>query len=295
MLINQSNLSSLFSGFKTSFNKGLTQAPSHYKDIAMTVPSQAREENYAWLGQFPKLREWLGDRVINSLTANGYTIKNKLFENTLSVPRTDIEDDAYGIFSPLFSEMGRVAGEHPDELVFDLLASGFTTPCYDGQFFFDTDHPVKDDSVSNMQAGSQPAWFLIDTSRSIKPFIFQERSPYELTNLVNPTDENVFMRDEYLYGVRARANAGFGIWQLAFGSKATLDATNYAAARAAMMGFKGEQGRPLGIKPDTLVVGPELESEALALIQNELIINAGVSTSNQWSGTAKLIVSPWLA
>lgn len=86
---------------------------------------------------------------------------------------------------------------------------------------FDSDHPVKGSSVSNMQAGSQPAWFLIDTSRSIKPFIFQERSPYELTNLVNPTDENVFMRDEYLYGVRARANAGFGIWQLAFGPKDT--------------------------------------------------------------------------
>ncbi|TNF65538.1 MAG: hypothetical protein EP307_00025 [Rhodobacteraceae bacterium] len=29
-------------------------------------------------------------------------------------------------------------------------------------------------------------------------------------------------------------NAGFGLWQLAFGSKAALNATNDAAARAAM-------------------------------------------------------------
>jgi phage major head subunit gpT-like protein len=157
MIINNGNLGGLFTGFKTAFNKGLSQAPSHYKDIAMTVPSQAREATYAWLGQFPKLREWLGDRETKSLVANGYTIKDKLYENTLSVPRTDIEDDVYGIFAPLFSEMGRVSGEHPDELIFDLLAAGFASPCYDGQSFFDADHPVKGSSVSNMQAGSQPA------------------------------------------------------------------------------------------------------------------------------------------
>ena len=295
MLINQSNLSGLFKGFQTSFNKGKEQAPSYYKDIAMIVSSQSREETYAWLGQFPKLREWLGDRVIKNLSANGYTLKNKLFEDSISVPRTDIEDDNYGVFGPLFAEMGRVSMEHPDELVFNLLAAGFATVCYDGQYFFDTDHPVNGASVSNMQSGANPAWFLMDTSRSIKPLLFQERAPYELTSLTNATDENVFMRDEYLYGVRGRANAGFGLWQLAFGSKAALDATNYASARSAMMSFKGDEGRPLGIKPDTLVVPPALESAALELIKNELIINGGVSTSNQWAGTAKLIVCPWLA
>jgi phage major head subunit gpT-like protein len=100
---------------------------------------------------------------------------------------------------------------------------------------------------------------------------------------------NIFMA----YGQGQTPGLVSGNWPS--GSKDTLDATNYAAARAAMMGFKGEEGRPLGIKPDALVVGPALESEALALIQNEPIINGGVSTSNQWSGTAKLIVSPWLA
>ncbi|NOT13740.1 MAG: hypothetical protein HOP23_18265 [Methylococcaceae bacterium] len=294
MIINSGNLTGLFSGFKTAFNKGMQQAPSYYRDIAMTIPSQAKEETYAWLGQFPKIREWLGDRVVKNLVANGYTIKNKLYENSIVVPRTEIEDDNYGVYSPLFSEMGRVSAEHPDELIFTLLAAGFTTACYDGKNFFDSLHPVAGGTVSNFQSGAGAPWFLLDTSRSIKPFVFQERSPYELTSLNNPTDENVFMRDEYIYGVRGRSNVGFALWQLAFGSKNTLDATNYAAARAAMMTFKGDEGRVLGIKPDTLVVGPTLESAALALIQNQLIINSGVSTSNQWAGTAKLIVCPWL-
>lgn len=301
MLINKSNLSQLFTGFSAAFSKGLEGANSHYKDIAMIIPSKGSEQAYGWFGQLPRLKEWLGDRVIQNLVSHSYTVKNKLYEETLAVKRVDIEDDQYGIFSPLFSEMGRVSGEHPDELIFSLLAAGFNTPCYDGQYFFDTDHPVGTNnqiSVSNMQAGSNPAWFLLDTSRAIKPLLFQERIPYSLTNISKEEDENVFMRDEYLYGVRARVNAGFGLWQLAFASKGTLDATNYAAARAAMMGQVGDEGRKLGIKPNVLVVPPSLESAALALIKNQLITevinNNPVSTSNQWAGTVELIVVPWL-
>jgi len=294
MLINKANLTGLYHGFNTSFNKGMEMADSHYREIAMVVPSNTTETNYGWLGQFPKLREWIGDRIIRGLVAHSYTIKNKVFEETISVPRTDVEDDQFGLFGPLMTELGRVAGSHPDELVFSLLAAGFQTSSYDGQFFFDTDHPVAGQSVSNMQAGAGSPWFLLDTSRSMKPMLFQERMPYAFQSLTAEHDENVFMRDEFLYGVRARVNAGFGLWQLAYGSKATLDATNYAAARSAMMGLKGDEGRPLGIKPDTLVVGPSLESAALQLIANELIINSGVAVSNEWAGTSKLIVSPWL-
>ncbi|MFK5947799.1 MAG: Mu-like prophage major head subunit gpT family protein [Methylococcales bacterium] len=297
MLVNRSNLGQLFEGFNTSFNKGLDSADSHYQEISMIMPSKASEETYGWLGQFPKLKEWIGDRTIKNLVAHSYTVKNKVYEDTISVKRTDIEDDQYGLMGPLVSEMGRVSGEHPDELIFSLLAAGFATKCYDGQFFFDTDHPVGVNnpvSVSNMQAGAGPGWFLLDTSRSIKPVLFQERIPYKFTSLTNDQDENVFMRDEYLYGIRARVNVGFGLWQLAFGSKDTLDATNYEAARVAMMSQEGDEGRKLGIRPDTLVVAPSLESEALTLIQNELIINSGVAVSNQWAGTAKLIVAPWL-
>ncbi len=104
------------------------------------------------------------------------------------------------------------------------------------------------------------------------------------------TDHNVFINDEYLYGVRARVNAGYGLWQLAFGSKSTLDASNYAAARAAMMDFRADGGRILGIDPTTLVVPPSLEDAALTLLNTES--NAG-GGSNPWKGTADLIVTPF--
>lgn len=140
-----------------------------------------------------------------------------------------------------------------------MLASGFTESCYDGLPFFSTDHPQTntdgdESTVSNMQAGAEDAWYLLDTSRAVRPLIWQERDSYQFQSLASHDDSHVFLNDEYIYGVRARVNAGFGLWQLAFGSKEALTAENYAAARALMKNFRSENGRILGINPTTLVV-----------------------------------------
>jgi phage major head subunit gpT-like protein len=305
MIINQANMAAIFTAFRALFNTGFEGAPTAYKDIAMVVPSSAREEVYAWLGQFSPMREWIGPRVVRNLAVHDFSIKNRDFENTVSVPRNDIEDDRYGVFGPMLSEMGKSAAEFPDQLVFALLAAGFSTNCYDGQTFFDTDHPVRlngeapPTSVSNMQDGAQTPWFLLDTSRSFKPLICQDRRPFKLVSKDRLEDDNVFSNKEFIYGVDGRMNVGFGLWQLAFASKAALNADNYAAARAAMMNMKGDGGRPLGIKPTTLVVPPTLEKSALQLINNgtrvEVVGETPVAIQNEWANTAKLIVTPWLS
>ena len=204
---------------------------------------------------------------------------------------------SWGLFKPSLSEMGHLARNHPEELVFGLLASGFAAPCYDGQFFFDADHPQLDTSgnkisVSNFQSGSSPAWYLLDTSRAVKPLIWQERETYDFQSLTASNDPHVFFNDEYVYGVRARVNAGFGLWQLGFGSQDTLDVANYAAARAAMMNFRSESGRILGINPTTLVVPPALEDAALRIVYTEINDGGG---SNPWKETAELIVTPFVS
>ncbi|HCL3956155.1 TPA: Mu-like prophage major head subunit gpT family protein, partial [Pseudomonas aeruginosa] len=112
----------LISALKTSFQKhfqdALAKAPSTYLQVATVIPSTTASNTYGWLGQFPKLREWIGQRVIKDMAAQGYQITNKLFESTVGVKRTDIEDDNLGVYAPLMQEMGRAAGAHPDELVF---------------------------------------------------------------------------------------------------------------------------------------------------------------------------------
>ena len=308
MLINSGNMDGLFTGFKAAFNKGFEGAPSAYKTISMIVPSSARSETYAWLGMLPRMREWIGDRIINNLQLHSYSITNRPFEQTIAVDRDDIEDDQYGVMTPLFAEMGRTAAEHPDQLIFDLLKTGFAAKCYDNQYFFDTDHPVAtltgEVSVSNTGGGSGEPWFLLDCSKMIKPMIYQERKPLgNLVSMDNPDDPNVFMRKQFLYGTEGRCNAGFGLWQLAYASKEPLTAENYEAARQQMMTMTGDQGRKLGIKPTHLVCGPALEGEAMRLLNNGsrvVMVTNGADTvplalENEWKGTATPIVTSWLA
>ncbi len=296
MIVNTATLDLVYRGWQAKFNDAYIAAPSHFADVAMVVNSTTTEENYAWLGSFPQLREWIGPRQIKNLSAHGFKIVNRVFESAISIPRVRIEDDQIGIFTPALTEIGRVTAQHPDELIFGLLANGLTSTCYDGQSFFDTDHPVfnADGTVgltSNMQEGAGPAWFLLDTSRGVRPMIWQQRLAPEFVAVTRSEDEGVFLNDEYRYGVRARANALFGLWQLAFASKAALNATNYAAARAAMASVTADGGRKLGITPTHLVVPPELESDALHLLNTEIKDGGG---SNPWKGTAKLIITPFL-
>lgn len=297
MLIESQTLDLVFKGFKTVYTDAYLTAPVHKDKIAMTVPSSGSEETYGWMGQFPQLREWLGQRHVHSLKAHSFTIKNRKFESTVAVKRDDISDDKPGVFKPAFSEMGHLSRNHPEELVFGLLASGFAETCYDGQLFFDTDHPQLDTdgseiAISNMQDGSDTPWYLLDTSRAVKPLVWKERETYDFQSVTAPNDPYVFMNDEYLFGVRARVNTGFGLWQLAYGSKAPLTAANYALARAAMMNFRAENGRILGINPTTLVVPPALESAALSVVNTEVNDGGG---SNPWKGTADLIVTPFVS
>lgn len=301
MIINRQNLDSLRVGFKTTFQNQLQQTTTLYQRVATVVPSTAKSETYGWLGKIPNIREWLGARVVQNLMEASYTLKNKSYELTIGVDREDIEDDNLGIYNPLFAQFGESVAAWPDQMIWPLLTAGFSTNCYDGQFFFDTDHPVLDANgaviqVANTDGGSGTPWFLLDVSRVLKPLIWQLRKPGQFVSMDNPTDENVFNKKEFQYGWDGRGNAGYGFWQYAWGSKQALDAAHYQAARAALMGMKGDFGRPLnvlqsGTKP-LLVVPPSLEAAGLALVNAQ---KNAAGADNIYYGTAELLVVPWLA
>jgi len=297
MLINAANLDMLRAGFNTAFTGALSQTPTQYGRIATEVRSTQKEQKYGWLGKMPNVREWVGSRAVQNLSQHDYAIAEKAFELTIAVDRDDVETDNLGIYGPMFTDMGDLAAKFPDKLVWELLKEGFETPCYDGQNYFDTDHPVLDEngnetSVSNTGGGAGAPWFLLDVSRSLKPIILQKRKDFTFVAKDKPTDGNVFDNNEFVYGSDARMNVGFGFWQFAYGSKQPLDAASYEAARQALTGMKGDGGKPLGIRPSLLVVPPTLEGAALKLLNNEL---AAGGETNEWKGTAEPLVVPWLA
>ncbi len=113
-----------------------------------------------------------------------------------------------------------------------------------------------------------PVWYLMDTSRPLKPLIYQEREKPEFEAKTDPgTSDQVFLTDEYLYGTRARSVAGFGLWQLAFASNKPLTEDSLNAAIKRMQKLKASTGRPLGVQPNLLVVGPEHREAAIKVVK----------------------------
>ncbi|MFN9293503.1 MAG: Mu-like prophage major head subunit gpT family protein, partial [Planctomyces sp.] len=88
----------------------------------------------------PGMREWLGERQFSELRAANFVLENKHWESSLLIKKTDLADDNLGQYGPVLEQLGIEAAHHPDELWFSVLEQGESTACFDGQFFFDTDH-----------------------------------------------------------------------------------------------------------------------------------------------------------
>lgn len=306
MLVNKETVSNLFISLKTTFNNAFGSAPSTWERIAMKVPSTTGQNDYAWLSKFPKMRKWIGEKTIKALEAFKYVIVNEDWEATVEVDRNDIKDDNVGIYLPQAQAAGVSAKQLPDEIVADVANGAFTTLCYDGQYFIDTDHPVrnadgtmgsvsnkgtkalsvasladaqaslgaaevammefKDDEgrplnitpdvlmvppalkaiantlvttdrledgkpnpykgayevVVNGRLTSRTAWYLLDTTKPVKPFVYQEREAPNFVSQTDPQSDNVFDRKKFKFGAEARAAGGYGFWQLAYASDGSV-------------------------------------------------------------------------
>ena len=282
------------------FNQQLYTAPSIYKMLAMTVPSTGRANVYPRLDMLRGVREWIGSRLVNSLSQETFTIVNKKFEETFGISKDDFEDDQFGLLSTAAIQLGQDAATLPDRLVASLMLNGTTTVWVDGQDFFSTAHPSFPNTNlpgtnTNYQPGAGPSWFLIDNSREIKPFIFQPRVPFDTVARFNPEDPSVFDNDEFLWGTRGRCNAGYGLYQLAFRSDAPLNLANLLAARAAMGQWKRPDGSPMGITPTILVTGQALFPTARAYETKDFDPQQAPGlVPNTFQGLAKAVENRWI-
>jgi phage major head subunit gpT-like protein len=279
---------------KTMWNQVFTEPiPADLLRLATFAPSTGAGEDYAWLGDIPQFRKWVGDRVFKDIRAYKYRIENEEWEDSIAVPRKDVEDDQLGLIGPKVKMLAEAYRKLQAKLLADLLNNGFAANCYDGQYFFDDDHPKYNEAAgtwnnlgvavldaTGFKAGrlameslvsdqdspldttpdllvvppalrataeemilkatlsggetnslykavdimvlprltSATAWFLLDTKHAVKALMFQERIKPELTALDKPDDANVFLQNRFLYGGRARCNAGYGLPFLAYGS-----------------------------------------------------------------------------
>ena len=123
-----------FEALAANAGMGWIDAVSNY------FTSDQPSEQYAWLGFPPALREWIGGRQAKGFTTNGITIDNKHFEATIDIALKDLRRDKTNQLRTRVGELAERGNTHFASLLSTLLVNGASTVCYDGQYFFDTDH-----------------------------------------------------------------------------------------------------------------------------------------------------------
>lgn len=119
------------------------------------------------------------------------------------------------------NERGRGLGLVPDLLVVSPANESMGRQILEADLINGTSNINKGTAklhVEPLLAGHPNGWYLLTTNRFIKPLIYQEREKTKFASLTKDTDPNVFMRKEFIYGADGRGNAGFGLWQMAYGS-----------------------------------------------------------------------------
>lgn len=236
MIVNAATLQAVFTNIKTAFHRAFAAAPAQWQQTATVVPSTGRQNDYSWLSAFPRMRKWVGEKVVKALAAFKYTVVNDDWEATVEVDRNDIADDNLGIYGPQAESAGFSAKQLPDEIIADLKNTAFASVCYDGQYFYDVDHPVGDGSGGTVSVSNK--------------------------------------------GTNALSNATLAAAQ-----------ASYGVARTAIMSFKDDEGRPLGLVPNVLEVPPALEAMGNLLMTADKLND---NSPNPYKGTATLLVNPRL-
>lgn len=111
--------------------------------------SDQSSETYKWLGQSPALREWLGGRDAKGFRENGITIVNKHYEATLEVLVEELRRDKTGQIMVRVADLAARVNAHWAKLMTTLIVNGESTNCYDGQYYFDTDHTEGDSGTQD--------------------------------------------------------------------------------------------------------------------------------------------------
>ena len=150
------------------FDRAVSASTPFYPSVCNIIQSDGADEKYGWIGGMPGVKEFLGERKFEQLRAANYTLANKHWESSLLISKNNLADDRMGMYGPLLSNLGSEAAYHPDSLWFDALVAGETELCFDGQYFFDTDHSWGDSGTQDNDLTGAAATGTVPTAAELK-------------------------------------------------------------------------------------------------------------------------------
>lgn len=141
--------------------------------VSAMFESNQESETYKWLGMAPAMREWVGGRHAKGFRENGITIVNKTFEATLEVLLNEMRRDKTGQIMVRVRELADRTNAHWAKLLSSLIVNAESAVCYDGQYFFDTDHSEGDSGTQSNDIQSNIATTTAPTAAEMETAVLK--------------------------------------------------------------------------------------------------------------------------
>ncbi len=113
------------------------------------IDSDQDSEEYAWLGMVPQLTEKKGEKKFSQLRETDWIVDNVEYQGGIVLPKKHILYDKTGQVRVRVNEMADRARAQWYSLIAPLIVNGPAALCYDGQYFFDTDHAEGDSGTQS--------------------------------------------------------------------------------------------------------------------------------------------------
>jgi phage major head subunit gpT-like protein len=211
MIFTPQTLVDLQKRFSLLFENGFeANVPVFWDKKAERIDTPGVEINVlGWLAEMPMFRKWVGARQAKRLAARAFQVKNDDYEFSYAVSRNDIKYDRLGIYRSHFTAAGVAARVWKDQMLNVVQKAGKTSLCYDGQFFYDTDHPVDVDDPTKGTFINLRTAFALNADNVQTAFAYQaslkDANGEPMMIRADVIECNTNMRQKALEAVRADA------------------------------------------------------------------------------------------
>lgn len=146
------------------------------------------------------------------------TQSNKLTGTGTTISQLEADwSTVYEYFRTLKDDQGEPLGLAPDLVMCHPSLEKSFKKLFNALIISNTTNILVNDAdcICNPYLTDKNDWYAFVTKSPLKPFVHQVRQQPEFVDLAKPDSPEAFMRRKFLYGVAARYNAGYGLWQLA--------------------------------------------------------------------------------
>ncbi|MBM3457335.1 MAG: hypothetical protein FJX77_02200 [Armatimonadetes bacterium] len=117
-----------------------------------------------WLGAAPQMQTWVAEKKTRGFNRQTWSANVQNYSASTRIDLNVLRDARGNVYGGRIREMSENAARLPYNLISDLIVGGATALCYDGQYFFDTDHSEGDSGTqSNKLTGAGTSQANIET------------------------------------------------------------------------------------------------------------------------------------